>query len=68
MANLKDWIESLPNRTYVFADNAYIFSEHLLTPFYGTEQTDSVHNDTFHCFLSQLCICVEMSFGLLVTK
>jgi len=46
----------------------HILSEHLLTPFFGSEKTDSVNNDTFNYFLSQLRIRIEMAFGLLVTK
>ena len=65
---IKEWVDNLPPpRYYIIADNAYIVSEHLLTPFYGAEKGDN-HKDAFNFYLSPLCIRIEMAFGLLVTK
>ena len=50
---LKDWVDNLPPRFYVVADNAYILSEHLLSPFYGADKRDE-HKDSFNFYLSQL--------------
>jgi hypothetical protein len=61
------WIESLPPWYFVAGDNAYVCTEHLLTPFMGCSCLNP-ENDSFNFFLSQLRICVEMAFVRLVTK
>jgi hypothetical protein len=55
-------IESLPLGRYVMGDNAYVCTEHLLTPFPG-EQRQLACNDTYNYHLSQLRIRIEMTFG-----
>jgi hypothetical protein len=55
-------IESLPLGKYVIGDNAYVCTEHLLTPFPG-EQRRFPKNDTYNFHLSQLRIRIEMTFG-----
>ena len=60
--SLNNLIEDLPLGRYVLADNAYVCSEHLLTPFPG-EQRWQPQNDTYNFHLSQLRIRIEMTFG-----
>jgi len=60
-------IEDLPIGKYVLADNAYVCSEHLLTPFPG-EQRRQPQNDTYNYHLSQLRIRIEMTFGRFMNK
>ena len=64
---LSDLVEDLPAGFHVIGDNAYMASEHLLTPFCGADARIS-ENDNFNFFLSQLRIRIEMTFGLLTTK
>ena len=52
---------------FVVGDNAYVCTEHLLTPFCGNNRSIP-DNDAYNFFLSQLRIRVEMAFGLLKTK
>jgi hypothetical protein len=66
-SSLLPWIESLPPWYFVVADNAYVCTEHLLTPFMGTSRCNT-ENDAYNFFLSQLRIRIEMAFGRLVTK
>ncbi len=54
-------IESLPPWYFIAGDNAYVCTEHLLTPFMGSSHYNT-ENDTY-IFLSQLRIRVEMAFG-----
>ncbi len=61
------WIESLPPWYFVAGDNAYVCTEHLLTPFMGCSCLNP-ENDSFNFLLSQLRVCFEMAFGRLVTK
>ncbi|MBV5267579.1 MAG: transposase family protein, partial [Burkholderiaceae bacterium] len=60
-------IESLPLGKFVVGDNAYVCTEHLLTPFPGDEKKDP-GNDAYNFYLSQLRIRIEMAFGRLVNK
>ena len=64
---LAQLIEKLPLGTYVIADNAYICTEHLLTPFPG-EQKKEAAKDAYNFYLSQLRIRIEMTFGRFVNK
>jgi hypothetical protein len=66
-SRLMSWIESLPPWYFVAGDNAYVCTEHLLTPFMGSNRLNP-DNDSYNFFLSQLRICVEMAFGRLVSK
>ena len=60
-------IESLPVGTYVIGDNAYVCSEHLLTPFSGCERNEP-RKDTYNFFISQMRIRIEMAFGSLTNR
>jgi hypothetical protein len=53
--SLKEWVDGLPVNFYVVGDNAYILSEHLLTPFFGSDKSIEAH-DTFNFYLLQLRI------------
>jgi hypothetical protein len=66
-SKLKNWIESLPPWYFVAGDNAYVCTEHLLTPFCGSSRSLPEY-DAYNFFLSQMRIRVEMAFGMLVTK
>ena len=52
---------------YIIGDNAYVCSEHLLTPFSGDEKKDQ-QKDAYNFYLSQIRIQVEMMFGRFVNK
>ena len=60
-------INNVPIGKYVIGYNAYVCSEHLLTPFSGLEK-DEVRNDSYNFYVSQLCIQIEMAFGMMVNK
>ena len=60
-------IEQLPLGKYVIGDNAYVCTEHILTPFPGS-QRDKPKNNAYNFYLSQLRIQIEMTFGLFVNK
>jgi DDE superfamily endonuclease len=64
---LHTYIQNLPLGKYIIGDNAYVCSEHLLTPFCGDEKREK-QKDAFNFYLSQLRIRVEMTFGRLVNK
>ncbi len=66
-SSLLDWVENLPPMYFVVGDNAYVCTEHLLTPFCGNNHAIP-DNDAYNFYLSQLRIRVEMAFGLLKTK
>jgi hypothetical protein len=66
-SDVYDLVESLPDGFYGVADNAYTLSCSLLIPYSGKEKQSSA-KDVFNFYLSQLCICVEQAFGLLITK
>jgi hypothetical protein len=65
--SLSELIEKLPLGKYVIADNAYVCTEHLLTPFPGEQKKDPA-KDAFNFYLSQLRIRIEMTFGRFVNK
>jgi hypothetical protein len=64
---LKQLVEQLPTGKYVVADNAYVPTEHLLTPFSGSQKSLPA-NDAFNFHLSQLRIKIEQAFGFMTTK
>jgi hypothetical protein len=66
-SSLYNSVNMLPIGTFVVGDNAYPCSESLLTPFPGSQRQEP-SKDTFNFYLLQLRICIEMAFGLLVTK
>ena len=55
-------ISGLPLGRYVIGDNAYVCTEHLLTPFPGTQRSEPEKNN-YNFYLSQLRIRIEMTFG-----
>jgi DDE superfamily endonuclease len=57
----------LPLGKYVIGDNAYICTEHILTPFSGPEKSEP-GKDAYNFFLSQCRIRIEMTFGQFVNK
>ena len=61
-STLPQCIERLPLGTYAIGDNAYICTEHLLTPFPG-DQKANIDNHSYNFFLSQCRIRIEMTFG-----
>lgn len=65
--SLCEIIERLPLGRYVIGDNAYVCTEHLLTPFPG-DQRRLPQNDTYNYHLSQLRIRIEMTFGRFMNK
>jgi hypothetical protein len=66
-STLEKHVEKLPLGKYVIGDNAYVCTEHLLTPFAGDEKKDP-SNDAYNFFISQCRIRIEMAFGRLVNK
>jgi hypothetical protein len=48
---LMSWIESLPPWFFVAGDNAYVCTEHLLTPFMGSNHLNP-DNDSYNFFAS----------------
>jgi DDE superfamily endonuclease len=65
--HLRPMIDNLPLGYYVIGDNAYVCSEHSVTPFPGTQKADP-KKDAYNFFLSQLLIRIKMAFGRLVNK
>ena len=64
---LPEKINSLPLTAFIVGDNAHTCTEHLLTPFKGTNKNDH-SKDCFNCHLSQCRIGIECAFGRLVGK
>jgi hypothetical protein len=64
---LKQLVDDLPVGKYILADNAYVPTEHLLTPFSGSQKSIP-ELDSFNFYLSQLRIKIEQAFGLMTTK
>ena len=64
---LYDCTTKLPIGTYLLGDAAYTLCDRLLIPFTGS-QRDGKNNDAYNFDLSQLQICIEMTFGRLVRK
>jgi hypothetical protein len=52
-SKVRDWIENLPPIYFVAGDNACVYTEHLLTPFCGSNHTVQ-ENDAYNFYLSQL--------------
>ena len=66
-SGLPDKVEALPLTRYVVGDNAYTPTEHVLTPFSGSEKDDPA-KDAYNFYVSQVRIRIEMCFGRLVSK
>ena len=64
---LRRWLDRLPTRYFIAADNAYPLSSKVLIPFKGA-QRNVMYNSSFNFYLSQLRIRVEMAFGRMTTK
>eukprot|EP00918_Siedleckia_nematoides_P073861 GHVU01161323.1.p1 GENE.GHVU01161323.1~~GHVU01161323.1.p1 ORF type:complete len:427 (-),score=21.48 GHVU01161323.1:63-1343(-) len=64
---MQHMIECLPRGRYVVGDNAYVPTEHLMTPFAGSQRAFPGH-DSFNFHLSQLRIRIEQAFGLMVGR
>ena len=65
--SLSQQLDTLPMGKYVIGDNAYVCTDHLLTPFPG-KQRHEPGNDAYNFYLSQLCIRIEMTFGIFMSK
>lgn len=64
---LQEMINTLPLGRYVVGDNAYVCSEHLLTPFSGNEKFEA-RKDAYNFYISQLRIRIEMAFGMMTNR
>ena len=60
--NLMDEIQKLAPGRFLVGDAAYELTEHLLTPFTGSQRLDQ-GKDAFNFYLSQVQIRIEMAFG-----
>jgi DDE superfamily endonuclease len=65
--SLSQKLDKLPMGKYGIADNAFVCTDHLLTPFPGTQRHEP-GNDTYNFFLSQVRIRIEMTFGIFMSK
>ena len=61
------YIECLPSSYAAIGDVAYEPTEQVTPIFYRVNWLDPLH-DNFNYFASQLCICIEMAFGLMQMK
>ena len=71
----KNWglstiVKGLNNSYYIIADNAYVVTPYLMTPFDKLElkKKNTLARDSFNFYLSQLRIRIEMAIGILVNK
>ena len=62
-----DKIRKLAPGRFLVGDAAYKLTEHLLTPFTGSQRLDQ-GKDAFNFYLSQVRIRIEMAFGQLTNK
>eukprot|EP00918_Siedleckia_nematoides_P030227 GHVU01065363.1.p1 GENE.GHVU01065363.1~~GHVU01065363.1.p1 ORF type:complete len:449 (+),score=34.39 GHVU01065363.1:334-1680(+) len=60
-------VDALPPGRYIIADNAYVPTEHILTPFSGCQKNNPA-NDAYNFSVSQLRIKAEQGLGFLVAK
>ena len=60
--NLMDEIWKLAPGRFLVGDAAYELTEHLPTPYTGSQQLDQ-GKDPFNFYLSQVQIRIEMAFG-----
>jgi DDE superfamily endonuclease len=65
--SLSHTIEKLPIGKYVLGDNAYVCTEHMLTPFAGSQRNDQ-SKDAYNFYLSQVRMRIEMTFGMFANK
>ena len=59
--------ENLPYPLHLVGDAAYVESNHLITPYTGS-QKGNVHCDAYNYYMSQCRIRIEMAFGRLSGK
>jgi len=64
---LKQLVDQLSTGRLIVADNAYEPTEHLLSPFSGSQKAITANN-AFNFHLRQLHIKIEQLFGLMTTK
>ena len=64
---LSKLVEKLPGLLYCIGDCVYTPKEHLI-PIYGTENATKSRYDNYNFYASQLRICIEMPFGLMVKR
>jgi len=71
----KNWglstiVKGLNNPYYIIADNAYVVTPYLMTPFDKLElkKKNTLDRDSFNFYLRQLRIQIEMAIGILVNK
>jgi hypothetical protein len=64
---LFEYIKQLPDGYYIIGNAAYSVVENMFTPFTRGHENDPA-KDAYNIFLSQLQICIEMSFGLPTNK
>ena len=65
--NLVDEIPKLAPGRFLIGDAAYELTEHLLTPYTGSQRLDQ-GKDAFNFYLSQVRTRIEMAFGQLTKK
>jgi hypothetical protein len=65
--NLPTYVESLPLGKYFIGDNAYMCTEHMLTPFSGA-QKEHPENDAYNFYCSQVRITIERAIGMLTKR
>ena len=65
---LNDFLnENLPYPLHLVGDAAYVESDHLITPFTGSQKGDKTC-DAFNYYMSQCRITIEMAFGRMSGK
>lgn len=58
-------LDDVPAGYYILGDAAYPASDRVLVPFPGTELPDP--QDSYNFFQSQCRICIEQTFGIMVS-
>jgi hypothetical protein len=61
-------VEELPGLYCAIGDCVYTPTEHLIPIFRGENALSARNRNNFNFFGSQLCIRIEMAFGLMVKK
>ena len=64
---LSKLVESTSGLLYCIGDCAYTPTE-ILLPIYRSEQVARERYDNYNYYASQLCVCIEMEFGLMVKR
>eukprot|EP00918_Siedleckia_nematoides_P047149 GHVU01103302.1.p1 GENE.GHVU01103302.1~~GHVU01103302.1.p1 ORF type:complete len:437 (+),score=23.73 GHVU01103302.1:149-1459(+) len=66
-SELRNLTDALPDGRFVVADNGFVCTETVITPFSGTDARPWEH-ESFNYHLSQLRIRIEQAFGFMTTK